>query len=123
MPFLYILRCVDDTLYTGSTWDLSRRMEEHLRGEGARHTAKRLPVELVYFEEFERIDAAFDREKQIQRWTRAKKLALIHGDDDIVHRLAQCRNETYSENRPGGSGNGSLGERTGTVGERSRHGG
>jgi putative endonuclease len=73
-------------------------MEEHSRGEGARHTAKRLPVELVYFEEFERIDAAFEREKQIQRWTRAKKMALIEGAKDHIRKLAECQNDSHFNN-------------------------
>ncbi len=98
MPFMYILRCIDDSLYTGSTWDLHRRFEEHVRGEGSRHTAKRLPVELVYFEEFERIDAAFQREKQVQRWTRAKKLALIEGAKHNIRKLAECKNDSHSNN-------------------------
>ena len=99
MPFMYILRCVDDTLYTGSTWDLQRRLDEHARGEGSRHTAKRLPVDLIYFEEFDRIDAAFLREKQIQRWTRAKKLALINGAKASIRELSECRNPSHAKNR------------------------
>lgn len=55
-------------------------MEQHQMGEGANFTKKHLPVKLVYFEEFDRIDEAFNREKQIQRWSRVKKEALISGD-------------------------------------------
>jgi putative endonuclease len=77
MPHTYILKCCDGSYYTGSTWDLERRLVEHREGLGARHTAKRLPVELVYAEEYDRIDEAFHREKQIQGWSRAKKEALI----------------------------------------------
>ena len=78
--YTYILRCSDGSYYTGSTIDLERRLEQHQSGEGANHTKKRLPVELVYVEEYERIDVAFYREKQIQNWSRAKKEALIAGD-------------------------------------------
>lgn len=60
---MYILECADGSYYTGSTIDLERRFKQHQNGEGANHTKKRLPVELVYYEEFERIDKAFYREK------------------------------------------------------------
>ena len=56
---MYILECVDCSYFTGSTVDLERRLFEHQNGDGANHTKKRLPVELVYFEEFERVDQAF----------------------------------------------------------------
>lgn len=75
--FMYILLCSDGSYYTGSTIDLEKRINEHQNGNGANHTKKRLPVELVYFEEFDRIDLAFNREKQIQKWSRIKKEALI----------------------------------------------
>lgn len=56
---MYILLCADGSYYTGSTKDLERRLAQHQGGEGANHTRKNLPVELVYFEEFDRIDQAF----------------------------------------------------------------
>lgn len=96
MPYMYMLKCVDDSYYTGSTWNLERRLAQHQRGEGARYTAKRLPVELVYCEEYDRVEDAFKREKQVQRWSRKKKAALISGDMNELHRLAECRNETNS---------------------------
>ncbi len=70
---MYILKCCDDSYYTGSTKSLESRLYQHQNGEGAKHTAKRLPVILVYFEEYSRVDEAFYREKQIQKWTRNKK--------------------------------------------------
>lgn len=78
--FMYILECADGSYYTGSTIDLELRFKQHQNGEGANHTKKRLPVELVYYEEFERIDKAFYREKQVQGWSRKKKEALIKGE-------------------------------------------
>ncbi len=54
--YVYILRCEDDSFYTGSTDDLIRRIAQHQNGEGANYTKKRLPVKLVYYEEFDRID-------------------------------------------------------------------
>jgi putative endonuclease len=71
--YMYIVRCADLSYYTGSTKDLEKRIKEHNSGNGANHTKKRLPVELVYFEEFDRIDVAFEREKQVQKWSRAKR--------------------------------------------------
>ena len=73
MPWMYILECSDGSFYTGSTWDLERRLEEHGAGKGANHTSKRLPVTLVYCEVFDMIGDAFNREKQVQGWTRKKK--------------------------------------------------
>ncbi|HLB31260.1 MAG TPA: GIY-YIG nuclease family protein [Gammaproteobacteria bacterium] len=96
MPYMYILRCADNSYYTGSTWDLERRLWEHQNGIGAKHTAKRLPVELIYFEECDRIDDAYRREKQIQGWSREKKESLIAGDTNRLHQLAECRNESCS---------------------------
>lgn len=95
MPYMYILKCADGSYYTGSTWNLERRLAEHQSGLGANHTAKRLPVELVYCEEYGRVEDAFCREKQVQGWSRKKKEALIAGDTNELHRLAGCRNETH----------------------------
>ena len=76
--WMYILECSDGTYYTGSTNNLDFRLAQHQNGEGAKHTQKRLPVKLVYCEEFETVDQAFYREKQIQGWSRKKKEALIN---------------------------------------------
>jgi putative endonuclease len=92
--YMYILKCADGSYYTGSTKNLERRLQQHQNGEGANHTKKRLPVELVYFEVFDRIDQAFYREKQIQGWSRKKKEALMRQDFDALHELAKCRNES-----------------------------
>jgi putative endonuclease len=86
---MYILECADGSFYTGSTWDLERRHEEHQSGLGARHTSKRLPVKLVYHEEFDRVEDAFNREKQVQGWTRKKKQALISGQSDNLPEMAR----------------------------------
>ena len=88
---MYILKCSDDSYYTGSTNDLELRLLQHQNGEGANHTKKRLPVELVYFEEFNRIDQAFYREKQIQKWRREKKEALINSKEFILPKLSQSQ--------------------------------
>ncbi len=87
--YVYILECSDGTFYTGSTKDLESRIQQHQAGEGARYTKRRLPVRLIYSEEFDRIDAAFYREKQIQSWSRKKKLALIEGRLDKLPELSK----------------------------------
>ncbi len=87
--FTYILECSDKSFYTGSTNDLEKRLWEHNNGFGANHTKRRLPVKLVYYEEYNRIDLAFYREKQIQGWGRKKKLALIEGKPELLPKLAK----------------------------------
>ena len=96
--YMYILECCDGSYYTGSTYDLELRLEEHHKGEGANHTKKRLPVKLVYYEEWDRIDEAYSREKQVQHWTRRKKEALINGLPEELKRLAECMNDTHWKN-------------------------
>ena len=93
--YMYILECSDGSYYIGSTKDLDKRMEEHQSGNGANHTKKRLPVKLVYYEEFERIDTAFFREKQVQGWSRAKKEALINNQKHLLHGLSECQNDSF----------------------------
>ena len=87
--FMYILECADGSYYTGSTIHLEVRLEQHQNGEGANHTRKHLPVKLVYFEAFDRIDQAFLREKQVQGWSRKKKEALINGEFDKLPELSK----------------------------------
>lgn len=94
MPYMYILQCADGSYYTGSTWNLEKRLWQHQNGEGANHTRKHLPVKLVYCESYERVADAFAREKQVQGWIRKKKEALIAADTNQLHRLAACLNGT-----------------------------
>jgi len=76
MPYVYIVRCADDTLYTGWAVDVVRRVKAHNAGRGARYTRMHGPVVLVYSEEVPSRSAALKREYQIKRYPRAKKLAL-----------------------------------------------
>ncbi len=80
--------CSDGSYYTGSTTNLELRLQQHQSGEGANHTKKRLPVTLVYYEVYSRIDEAFYREKQVQGWSRKKKEALINGNPELLPQLA-----------------------------------
>jgi len=88
--WMYILECSDGSYYTGSTNNLELRLQQHQNGEGANHTKKHLPVKLVYYEEFQRIDQAFYREKQVQGWSRKKKEALINSDYNKLPKLAMA---------------------------------
>lgn len=98
--WMYILECNDGSYYTGSTIDLKRRIKQDQNGEGSNHTKKRLPVRLLYTEEFSRISDAFYREKQIQKWSRKKKEALMNGELGTLVQLSK----NYTENgRPGTS--------------------
>ena len=92
---MYILECCDGSYYTGSTKDLDLRLAQHQAGEGANHTKKRLPVKLLYYEEFNRIDEAFYREKQVQGWSRKKKEALMNKNYERLHIEAECKNESH----------------------------
>ncbi|MCW3168814.1 GIY-YIG nuclease family protein [Chryseobacterium sp. 09-1422] len=95
--WMYILLCSDGSYYTGSTNNLELRLAQHQRGEGANNTKKRLPVKLLYFEEYDRIDLAFYREKQVQGWSRRKKEALINGTPELLPQLAIAYRDLRSE--------------------------
>ena len=66
-------------------------MTQHQSGKGSRYTSGRLPVELVYAEEYGRIIDAYAREKQVQNWSRAKREALINGKPELLSALAKKR--------------------------------
>ena len=77
MFYVYMVRCADDTLYTGLARDPQERVKVHNSGKGAKYTRSRLPVSLVYLEECESLSAAMKREVQLKPLSRAKKEALI----------------------------------------------
>ncbi|WP_066889976.1 GIY-YIG nuclease family protein [Clostridium nigeriense] len=77
MNYVYILRCSDDTLYTGWTTSLEKRLKAHNDGKGAKYTKARLPVEIVYYEKFEDKKDAMKREYAIKQLSRKEKLKLI----------------------------------------------
>jgi putative endonuclease len=93
--YLYVLLCANGQYYTGSTINLEKRLAEHQSGNGAFFTQKHLPVELVFVQEFERIDEAFYKEKQVQGWSHKKKEALIKGEYNQLHKLAECKNISH----------------------------
>ena len=89
MFWTYILRCSDDSYYTGHTDDLDARFAAHFSGELKGYTSERLPVELLWSQEFPTRDEAFAAERQIKGWSRAKKEALIAGNWSAIQRLAK----------------------------------
>ena len=76
--FVYIVQCSDDTLYTGYSVDVDKRIEVHNSGKGAKYTRSRLPVKLVYWKEFETKSEALKWEYKIKQLSRKKKLKLCH---------------------------------------------
>ncbi|MGB3698666.1 MAG: GIY-YIG nuclease family protein [Gordonia sp. (in: high G+C Gram-positive bacteria)] len=101
--YLYILRCADGSYYVGSTRDVDHRFEQHQSGRGARYTRDRRPVELVLSEEFESIEEAYGMEKRVQKWSRAKREALIAGDFGALHLASK---KGFRPPRPPGSSSG-----------------
>lgn len=77
MHYIYIVRCSDDTLYTGYTDDLEKRLKKHNEGNGAKYTRGRLPVTLCYYEVFDNKSDAMKREYRIKQLKRKDKLKLI----------------------------------------------
>jgi putative endonuclease len=77
MHYAYIVKCSDQTYYTGYTNDLEKRLSAHNAGKGAKYTKNRLPVEIVYFEEYEEKSEAMKREYAIKKLTRTQKEKLI----------------------------------------------
>jgi putative endonuclease len=85
----YLLRCSDGSYYAGSTRNLEHRLEQHASGKGSVYTSTRVPVELVWCMEFERVDEAYAMEKRIQGWSRAKREALIAGEIEALPGLSR----------------------------------
>ena len=94
---VYILRCSDGSYYIGHTEDVAARIKCHQDGRGAVWTAARRPVSLVYEEHVSSETAAVARERQIKKWSRPKKEALISGEWTALKALSRCRS---SHGRP-----------------------
>jgi putative endonuclease len=86
-----MLYCADGTFYTGCTTNLRQRLDQHKEGLYDGYTKKRRPLKLVWFEEFRDINEAINAERQIKKWSQAKKRALIKGDFELIHELAKKR--------------------------------
>ena len=94
--YVYILKCADNSFYTGITNTLDKRFNEHIQGKYKTcYTYRRRPLTLAFYQEFNDVLQAIYFEKKIKRWTRAKKEALINGDWDRLQILSECRNATH----------------------------
>ena len=87
--WVYILECNDGSFYTGHTTDLELRVAQHKAGKGGQWTRKRQPVTVVFSQEMPDKDSAFQAERRIKGWSRAKKEALIANNWDLVVYLAK----------------------------------
>jgi len=95
--FIYILKCSDDSYYTGVTKNIQKRFYEHQEGLiGGSYTHDKRPVQLLYVEEFQDVNDALNREKQIKKWSRRKKEALINGDFEKLIELSKGHPSTSS---------------------------
>jgi len=94
--YVYILKCSDNSYYTGITNNLDKRYKEHVFGKYRNcYTFKRRPLEIQFHESFNDVLQAIYFEKKIKKWTRAKKEALINGDYNRLQILSECRNATH----------------------------
>jgi predicted GIY-YIG superfamily endonuclease len=87
--WVYITLCSDGTYYVGSTTDLEQRIIDHYEGRYEGYTSTRLPVKLLWSSEYSDIRYAFEYERKIKKWSRAKKEALMKGDYDQPHLLSR----------------------------------
>ena len=94
--YVYILRCPDGSYYTGHTDNLEARVIAHQRGEIPGYTQPRRPIELAFVEEASSRQLAFERERQIKGWSRAKKQALMKQDWSALVALARTHGSTSS---------------------------
>ncbi|RJR15719.1 GIY-YIG nuclease family protein [Candidatus Microgenomates bacterium] len=78
--YVYVLLCKDQTYYTGNTWCIANRLEQHLSGLGGKYTQVHGVEKLVYAEEHTDFETALYREKQIKKWSKYKKEKLIRGE-------------------------------------------
>lgn len=91
MATTYILRCADNKLYVGSTTNIDERLKRHNAGYASEYTHLHRPVELVYKEEYDTYQEAFRRERQLKKWTLAKKEALIAGNIEKLKELSKSK--------------------------------
>ena len=81
MWFVYIIKCVDDSLYTGYTNNLEKRFEKHKSGKGSKYTRSHTPEKIVYSEKHIKKIVALRREREIKKWTRKEKLIFLENQN------------------------------------------
>jgi putative endonuclease len=97
--YVYILKCSDNSYYTGVTNNLERRVIEHQEGlDKNSYTHNRRPVELVFYTSFTDINQAISFEKQVKGWSRKKKEAIINNNWEKLKPLSECKNSTSHKN-------------------------
>ena len=89
MPYVYILKCADDSYYVGQTVNMELRLAQHQEGVFGGYTAARRPVKLMWHNSVQTVDEAFKLEQKIKKWSRAKKEALIAGAFDELHNIVE----------------------------------
>lgn len=90
LSYIYILKCSDNSYYTGVTTNLEKRFQEHKHGfYKESYTYKRRPLSLVFYASFTDINLAIEKEKQIKKWSKAKKEALIDDRFEALPNLAK----------------------------------
>jgi|SRR5579862_32423 len=110
--YVYMLLCADESFYTGITSNLEMRFGQHQFGIDPKcYTFTRRPIKLVHASDFRNVDDAIAWEKQLKRWTRAKKMALIENDWPRIQKLAECLNGTASKFFGGSAFDGACPER------------
>ena len=87
--FMYMLQCSDGSYYIGHTDDIDRRIIAHMQGQVSGYTKTRIPVKLVYVQDFMTRDEAINAEQQIKGWSRKKKEALIRDDWEEIKKLSK----------------------------------
>lgn len=87
--FLYIIKCSDDSYYVGHTDEIEKRIAEHMLGNIQCYTSTRLPLELVFVQDFNSRTEAIDMERRIKKWSRKKKEALIEGNWEKISILSK----------------------------------
>lgn len=98
--YVYLLKCADDSIYTGITNSIDRRLQEHRLGLNPEcYTFRRRPSHLIYHQEFMQFEQAEHFEKKIKKWSRSKKLALANGDFELLKDLSVCKNDSHSDNK------------------------
>ncbi|KIO51107.1 GIY-YIG nuclease family protein [Flavobacterium hibernum] len=97
--YVYILKCSDDSYYTGVTSDIERRLNEHCFGSNKEsYTYSKRPLELVFCTEFNDVNQAIAFEKQVKGWSRKKKEAIINDKWEDLKNLSECLNKTTYKN-------------------------
>lgn len=96
--FLYILECNDGTLYTGITNDITRRLQQHNDGKGARYTRTRCPVKLLYYEPCRNRAAAMVRECAVKSLPRERKMKIVRSHS--ARYAAPCSGVRFGDKSP-----------------------